>query len=193
MEKINKILTLVDEENYVLDGFLLKIEETKRGAFGFSKLDRQSVFTAVENYKNNFISSNNAFGVIHTNIPVNTQDEIAYENLHKQLSVDDLMIPQDFDEIKMNPQDYAFTLLDIFYDVETSCIFGRIFVLDTYKGREVKERLKNGQRPYISSLGIDDTFEKDRESASLSYKYKINAIKGGWKMSFLGRGGEYGF
>lgn len=192
----NAVLELVDPINYLLDGALLHIEKEKKTFGRITHLDIRSAYSAVEEYKRRFIDRGVAFGELEPVLFQDTNDEIDYDVVQNMESMQ-IQIPQDFEEPhEIQEHDAAFKIVEIFYNQDDSIVYGRIQILNTPQGMVAQEKISRGMRCYISSLGLSDVIDKNRQvnhDYAMVFNYKIHELRGGWRLAFVGRGGEYGF
>jgi phage terminase large subunit len=59
-----------------------------------------------------------------------------------------------------------------------------------------RKNIEMGLQCYISSSGVEDVVTRDKKvplTQDFAFVHKFQRFREGWKLSFIGRGGEYGF
>ncbi|MDG1950536.1 MAG: hypothetical protein P8J32_07025 [bacterium] len=187
-------LTLLDKENYILDGTLMVIDQLK-GEYKNAKLDVNSVKQTIFEYKRTKVDRGIAYGVLEDKMIQDKEDEISEQEMAK-VSEFDIKLAQDWEEEELSEEDIAFQIMDMMFDAGRRRIVGRIHILDTPKGMIARENIDRGLKCYISSSGIEDVVARDKSvplTVDFAFLHKFQSFKEGWKLSFIGRGGEYGF
>jgi hypothetical protein len=187
-------LTILDKENFILDGTLMVIDQLK-GEYKNAKLDVNSVKQTILEYKRTKVDRGLAFGVLEDKMIQDKEDEISDKDL---ANVNDfnIKLEQDWEEVELKEEDIAFQIMDMMYDASGRRIVGRIHILDTPQGLVARQNIERGQHCYISSSGIEDVVARDKSiplEVDFAFLHKFQSFKEGWKLSFIGRGGEYGF
>lgn len=187
-------LTVLDKENYILDGTLLIIDQLT-GEYKNAKLDKNSVKQTIFEYKRTKVDRGIAFGVLEKSMVADRKDELSEQEL-ENITDFNIKLAQDWEEEVLNEDDIAFQIMDMMYDDEGRRIIGRIHILDTPQGLIARKNIEMGLKCYISSSGIEDVVTRDKSvplEVDFAFLHKLQSFKEGWKLSFIGRGGEYGF
>ena len=202
--KVQNLLKVIDHENYILDGTLCVIEQRK-GVYQNAKLDEQSVRQTVGEYKQSKVDKGVSFGVLEKSMIQDTKDEISEQDMAKVNATFnpkehfEIHIDQDFEEKQLSEDDIAFQILDMMYDKDNRRVVGRIQLLDTPQGMIARKKVDEGLKCFISSSGVEDVVVRDKSvdprmfGNKWAFLDKLQSFKEGWKLSFIGRGGGFGF
>ncbi len=194
-------LTVVDKENYVLDGVVFEIPQYSSTREDVKVvLDEASIYNAVARYKG-FVAQGLAFGKIDRGIPEDYSDEISADeyNVIASLNPYEAMklvlneqTPMEDMEEKMPYERAAFQVIDFDYDSANKTLVARFYVLDTPEGLEMKQYIDQGRRCLLTKFQIEFVEDKDNRTHDefgrelLLFISRLKMIKGGWRVSFEG-------
>lgn len=194
-------LTVVDKENYVLDGVVFEIPQyTSQRTDVKVALDEASIYNAVGRYKA-FVAQGNAYGKIDRGIPEDYSDEISAEdyNVIASLNPYDAMkiammdqLPEEAVEERIPIERAAFQIIDFDYDSENKKLLARMYVLDTQEGMEMKMYIDQGKKCILTKAQVEFVEDRDQRTHDefgrefLLFISRLKSIKGGWRVSFEG-------
>lgn len=179
-------MTLVDRENYVLDGVLYKFPQME------VPLDILSAERAVAVYKQKLVDQGMSFGLLEQIIQENTQDDMPMEQFTEFIMQDPIDAVQslqwedhgDSEEIVF-PSQAAFQVLDIMLDEDDKSIVGRIQILETPQGMIARANIDRNMKCMITQATIDEVVDRDRKiQHAWIMRHIVRKVKGGWRMSF---------
>lgn len=179
-------MTVVDEENYILDGVLYEFPQME------VPLDEMSAERAVMVYKQKMVDHGIAFGALDSIIKEDRHDDMPQELFADYVLQDPIDAAQalqwedvsDNEEI-LNPNNAAFRILDIMFDPDQRNIVGRIHVLDTPQGNIMKQNIDANMRCMITQASVDEVVDRDRKVVNAwVMRHIVRKVRGGWRVSF---------
>lgn len=179
-------MTVVDEENYILDGVLYEFPQME------VPLDEMSAERAVMVYKQKMVDHGIAFGALDSIIKEDRHDDMPQELFADYVLQDPIDAAQalqwedvsDNEEI-LSPNNAAFRILDIMFDPDQRNIVGRIHVLDTPQGNIMKQNIDANMRCMITQASVDEVVDRDRKVVNAwVMRHIVRKVRGGWRVSF---------
>lgn len=179
-------MTVVDKENYVLDGTIYEIPLLN------APLNEQSAERAVQHYKTKMVDAGIAFGKLDKALQESIDDEMSRVEFESYKMQDPISVAQSLeihggfdDEEIINQADAAFQLLDILFDPDSRTIIGRIQLLDTPSGRIARACVDANKRCVVSQASVDEVVDnRDRQRGGFFLNQIIRKVRGGWRLSF---------
>lgn len=179
-------MTVVDEENYILDGVLYEFPQME------VPLDEMSAERAVMVYKQKMVDHGIAFGALDSIIKEDRHDDMPQELFADYVLQDPIDAAQalqwedvsDNEEI-LSPNNAAFRISDIMFDPDQRNIVGRIHVLDTPQGNIMKQNIDANMRCMITQASVDEVVDRDRKVVNAwVMRHIVRKVRGGWRVSF---------
>ena len=172
------------DENKILIGVLQTIKNNQK-----TPILHETVFNALERYKQEYINRGIAYGGLEVEIQESTENEYQGDgNIDKLLQNAFAEHASEYNKADEVTQlsDAAFRVVHADYDPERREILGRIEILNTDIGFEVQRRISNGMKPFISQGGVEGSVEPvNVKAGNLRLCYKVVKILPTYMIAFI--------